>query len=309
MDREISRNKMFNKKDEERKARKNEQDKLGDKIKEQNRIIEENDILLDKERRILDDKDLVKKQTTIVNQLNQERGKVHIDISIAESRIKDLENAQKMALGSIQELLIEKKKFDKENIDIEAKIAGRGMTEAEQKAKQIDAEKEQLKKIQNSLNCEKEQATSIMRRLEDEEKKARELLEEKMKIQVHLHLLTEQLNDAKAIASKHRDEIIKMQIRISQLQSLEERLKVDGETLTKENEFYLKKNAEFEQENEKLTQEIHATLQKIDINYLLKEVDSEDLRLLAQTNKMMTSALHNMLGKWENISKLEADRA
>jgi hypothetical protein len=70
MDREISRNKMFNKKDEERKARKNEQDKLADKIKEQNRIIEENDILLDKERRILDDKDLVKKQTTIVNQLN-----------------------------------------------------------------------------------------------------------------------------------------------------------------------------------------------------------------------------------------------
>jgi hypothetical protein len=70
IDREISRNKMFNKKDEERKARKNEQDKLADKIKEQNRIIEENDILLDKERRILDDKDLVKKQTTIVNQLN-----------------------------------------------------------------------------------------------------------------------------------------------------------------------------------------------------------------------------------------------
>lgn len=93
MDREISRNKMFNKKDEEKKARKAEHDKLADKIKEQNRVIEENDILLDKERRILDDKDLVKKQTTIVNQLNQERGKVHIDISIAESRIKDLDNA------------------------------------------------------------------------------------------------------------------------------------------------------------------------------------------------------------------------
>ena len=53
-----------------------------------------------------------------------------------------------------------------------------------------------------------------MKRLEDEEKKARELLEEKMKIQVQLHLLTETLNDAKAIAGKHRDEIIKMQIRI-----------------------------------------------------------------------------------------------
>jgi hypothetical protein len=35
-----------------------------------------------------------------------------------------------------------------------------------------------------------------------------------------------------------------------------------------------------------------AYIQKIDINNLLKEVDIEDLRLLAQNNKMMTSALH-----------------
>ena len=88
-----------------------------------------------------------------------------------------------------------------------------------------------------------------MKRLEEEEKKARELLEEKMKIQANLHLLKENLDDAKAIAAKHRDEIIKMQIRISQLQSLEEKLKVDFETLSKENELYLKKNAEFELDN------------------------------------------------------------
>jgi len=88
-----------------------------------------------------------------------------------------------------------------------------------------------------------------MKRLEEEEKKARELLEEKMKIQANLHLLKENLDDAKAIAAKHRDEIIKMQIRISQLQSLEEKLKVDFETLSKENEYYLKKNAEFELDN------------------------------------------------------------
>jgi hypothetical protein len=61
MDREISRNKMFNKKDEEKKAMKAEHDKLADRIKDQNKIIEENDIALDKERRILEDKDLVKK--------------------------------------------------------------------------------------------------------------------------------------------------------------------------------------------------------------------------------------------------------
>jgi hypothetical protein len=102
---------------------------------------------LDKERRILDDKDLIKKQTVITNQLNQERNKVHIDISIAESRIKDLESAQQMTLTNIKEIIIDKKKLDISNTDIEGKIAGKGMTEAELKSKEIDAEKEQLKKV------------------------------------------------------------------------------------------------------------------------------------------------------------------
>ena len=74
-------------------------------------------------------------------------------------------------------------------------------------------------------------------------------------------------------------------------------------TLLEENDFYKKKNDEFEAENEQLNKEIFAYIQKIDINTLLKEVDIEDLRLLAQNNKMMTSALHQMLTKWETIQK------
>jgi hypothetical protein len=38
---------------------------------------------------------------------------------------------------------------------------------------------------------------------------------------------------------------------------------------------------------------------------LLKEVDIEDMRLLAQNNKQMNSALHNLIGKWEQIQKIE----
>jgi hypothetical protein len=78
-------------------------------------------------------------------------------------------------------------------------------------------------------------------------------------------------------------------------------------TFTEENEFYKKKNAEFELDNAKLNKEISQTIQKIDINSLLKEVDIEDLKLLSQNNKMMTSALHHLLGKWESISKLEGE--
>lgn len=69
MSREISRNKMFNKKDEERKEKKERQDKINTAIKEFNKEIEEHDILLDREKRRLEDKNLVKKQLEIVRQL------------------------------------------------------------------------------------------------------------------------------------------------------------------------------------------------------------------------------------------------
>jgi hypothetical protein len=62
MGREISRNKMFNKKDEERKAKKEANDKIAAIIKDQNNEIEVHDINLDREKRKLDDRFLLKKQ-------------------------------------------------------------------------------------------------------------------------------------------------------------------------------------------------------------------------------------------------------
>lgn len=53
------------------------------------------------------------------------------------------------------------------------------------------------------------------------------------------------------------------------------------EMLKKENEFYAKKNAEFETENAALQKEIALTIQKIDVNSLLKEIDIEDMKILA----------------------------
>jgi hypothetical protein len=76
---------------------------------------------------------------------------------------------------------------------------------------------------------------------------------------------------------------------------------LEFEKLKTENDFYIKKNNDFELENEKLNKEIQMTIQKIDVNSLLKEIDIEDMRLLAQNNKMMNSALHNLIGKWEQI--------
>ncbi len=53
---------MFNKKDEDRKKKKTEADDLAYKISDRNKVIEENDIKLDQEKRKLDDRNLLKKQ-------------------------------------------------------------------------------------------------------------------------------------------------------------------------------------------------------------------------------------------------------
>lgn len=181
MAREISRNKMFNKRDEERKAKRHEQDKLHAQIKELSKKIEEHDIKLDQEKRKLDDRDLIKRQQQVVMQLNQEKNKVNIDISIAESRIKDLQGLKDLTLSQIEDILSEKRKMDKENADIDQKVQGKGLTETDLKLKQIDAEREMIKKIQNSLKNHKENANYAMDRLKDEETKAKDMLDEKIK--------------------------------------------------------------------------------------------------------------------------------
>lgn len=62
-----------------------------------------------------------------------ENTQVNIDISIADSRIKDLEGQRDVANSQILEILSEKRKVDKENLEMEHKLQGRGVTEADQK--------------------------------------------------------------------------------------------------------------------------------------------------------------------------------
>ncbi len=108
-----------------------------------------------------------------------------------------------------------------------------------------------------------------------------------------------------AFSKRNREETIKLQIKLSQLQTLEDKQEEELKKLVKENDFYKKQNLEFEGENVQLQKDIQLTIQKIDINALLKEVDIEDLRILASSNKQMNAAMHNLIAKWESIQKLE----
>ena len=51
------------------------------------------------------------------------------------------------------------------------------------KARQLDAEREQLKKISNSLKFKKENATNLMEQLKEEETKGKDMLDEKIRLQ------------------------------------------------------------------------------------------------------------------------------
>lgn len=120
-----------------------------------------------------------------------------------------------MALSQLKDIITDKRKVDKENQEIDAKIQGKGLSEQEAKAKQFDAEREVIKKIQNSLKFQKENATNLMERLKNEETKGKDMLDEKIKLQQALHQLQEDLNEATGIKARNREEIIKLQIRLS----------------------------------------------------------------------------------------------
>ena len=72
--------------------------------------------------------------------------------------------------------------------------------------------------------------------------------------------------------------------------------------LIKDNEELLEENKNAEVENLSLKKKITETIQRIDINNLLKEIDIEELQLLAKNNKSMNFAMENLITKWNFIN-------
>lgn len=56
-----------------------------------------------------------------------------------------------------------------------------------------------------------------------------------------------------------------------------------------------------EKENAIYVKKITETIQKIDINNLLKDIDVEELRLIANNNKQMNFVMQNLVTKWNYI--------
>ena len=158
-DRAIKQNKLAqNKKDERHKELRNLRATLREELDKTNLTIIEKSWLLDCETRRYFDKGLLQRMVRETMGLKQENSLCNIDINIADSRKTDLEGQKELSNSQLQEILTEKRQVEKENLELEYKIQGRGVTEADQKAKVFEAERKMEKQLSHTLQVMREEA-------------------------------------------------------------------------------------------------------------------------------------------------------
>lgn len=120
-----------------------------------------------------------------------------------------------------------------------------------------------------------------------------------------MEILVEEADIVEKKRHENREELLRMQIKYSQLQTANAKNTEELTKITTANENLVKNNTILDEKNTKLDQEIVQLIQRIDVNSLLKEVDMEELKLLATNTENMNMAFMNMLNRWESIRKDE----
>lgn len=303
LERIIARNKMFNKKPEELKRRKDETDKRDKKMRELNEEVARLDLELLRQRMKLDDKDLIKKQNEEVLKSTQEFSRYEIEINIAKSKIKELEGVKHMNIRILQDIYAEKRDLENENKKMEAKLEKKpdSLGDAKFQEEMAIKEREKLEEFQSKLKADKEYTEILLNSLRDEEGKAKDMLDTKVRLENELKLDHEDLDRFKGTVNKNTQELIRLEDLRDILSSKKIRLTDEVTTLTQENEDYIDRNAQLEAENAELEMKIKMVKQKIDVNSLLKEINMDDLMLAAKNNRKVNQQLISMINTQENI--------
>ena len=147
----------------------------------------------------------------------------------------------------------------------------------------------------------------MLEQLKDEEKKCKDMLDLKITAEQTMEITLEDAKDKAARKIANKDEIIQQQLKLSQLKKKKERLTEEKEVLTTANEKTIKENEKYEADNERMQSEIYQLIQRIDVSTLLKEIDMEEMRHLANQNANMNMAFQQLLNKWEVIKRQESE--
>ena len=308
MGRTITKDKYHNNRDELEKERRKLMDdvqlltqELSEKVE-----LETNDLEREQERNSNPDK-LLKSQKEVTMNLKQDHNKIQTDITVAQNRIKDLDTRQLILNNSIADILKDKRKIDKYNMELEDKFHGRNVSDEQTKQRHKNEERKMRIKYQKMVENLKSQFVILFEKTADEEAKSKDCLEEKLKLEQELMDLKEDLEKIMKVQITEREELIKQRGKNSQLDSQQLMLDEEENLLKEENDKLLLDNEEKKKENKRLTTEIAQTIQRIEINNLLKEIDIEDLQLKAKANKEQNDNLHALVTKWNFITKEKND--
>ena len=284
----------------------NERNDLIDKIEGVNKKIIETQWNFDVQLRKYNDPKLILNEQKKTHAYKQENSQCKLDIDIAESRRADLSAQVDMQNRQIEEILGEKREVEQQNAELEWKISGRGMTEADQKQKLFEAERKMEMELAHKLQIMREDAETMDNQLKEEEKKCKEMLDLLVTAEQQYKDFTKP--DAEEKAAKkldNREAILRAKIKLSQLQSQKKRQTAELEQVTEQNTKVIKQNEDYDKKNAKLDSDILELIQRVDVAALLKQVDLEEMNLLAQNNVNMNKAFASLLNSWQRIEQKE----
>lgn len=203
----------------------------------------------------------------------------------------------------IFELLTEKRVVDKENLELEYDKQGKGITEADQKKKQLEAELEMAMGLRKANEVLKDSTDITSKLLNEEEKKAKDLLDQKITVDQKMEEDIDKADTARYLRKNQRQELVDKKLKLSMLQSAKDQLTAEGKVLADSNAKVITENKDLVVKNEKLAKEISLLLQRIDVSTLLKQVDLEEMRTLANNNSNMSMSFQGVLFQWDSILK------
>lgn len=183
MGRAITKDKYHNNRDEIEKERRRTIDEVQADI---NKLCEECETLQalwEEEQERNNDPHLLKRQKETTMNLKQDHNKILTDITVAENRIKDLVTRQEILNSSIADILKDKRKIDKYNMELEDKISGRNVTDEMTKKRHKNEERKMRIKYEKNVAYLKHQGVIFMEKIANEEAKSKEVLDEKLKLE------------------------------------------------------------------------------------------------------------------------------
>lgn len=302
LERLIQRNKMFNKKPEMLRKRKEETDKKDKEMRELVGVIAAKDLELYQQKMKLEDKDLIKKQNEEVLKYAQKYNRLDIEINIARSRIKELEGIKRMNIRILQDIYAEIRDLEEENQAMEGKLEPDAMDDMKFLDVLGEREKQKIVELTSKIKSDSKYVEHILATLKDEEGKAKDMLDEKVRLENELKLNQEDLDKYKEVFKDNSDELVKLRSTKSLLETQKERLTKEVDEMNVENEDYKNKNTDLEAENDTLEKKIFHVMQRIEVNRLLKEVNIDDLSQAAKKNQNVNGVLMHLIAKWEQVN-------